>query len=541
MSAKKKCRQYLVEYLKFGFIASPLNVQLPFCLMCEKTFSNEAMKPSRLKDHLSKIHSDKLEKPLSFFQALEAKIEKRSTVNSLFKKQTSGLDTGLVASYKVSLLIAKNNKHSIGETLILPALKEIIDTMQGEGTSNKVIKSISLSNDTVSKKIDEMADDIENKLINYLRENNFSLQIDESTVSDNKAILLAYVRFINECKEIVEKVLFATSLIIDTKGSSIFQAVEEYFTRKNVPLTNIIACATDCAPSMTGRHVGFIAHLKKAVPGIICVHCVIHRQHLAAKYLSDVLHETLQFAIKAVNKIKVSSLNDRMFRELCHDNDEDFERLLLYIAVRWLSKGKCLCRFFALFDSIIEFLDKIDPVLKDNLKRKIEIGYLTDIFEKMNEVNLKLQGNKMNFIKAKRIISSLIFKFDLYRTNMNRQELSQFPNLKSCSDANGVIPEDKIQIFSDHILQLEKDMNSIFQDLLELQICNLILDQFSFESVKDLELHLQMELTILNTTMRHNLFLSRSVTSLSVSCLKTLIHNYGNKLNCCFSLSRQRI
>jgi len=183
-----------------------------------------------------------------------------------------------------------------------------------------------------------------------------------------------------------------------------------------------------------------------------------------------------------------------MFRELCHDNDEDFERLLLHTTVRWLSKGKYLGRFFALFDSIIEFLDKIDPVLKENLKqRKIEIGYLTDIFEKMNEVNLKLQGNKMNFIKAKGIISSFIFKLDLYRTNINRQELIQFPNLKSCSDANGLIPEDKILIFTDHILQLKKDMKSRFQDLLELQICNWILDPFSFESVEDLEPHLQME------------------------------------------------
>jgi len=59
-----------------------------------------------------------------------------------------------------------------------------------------MIKSIPLSNDIVSKRIDEMADDIENKLINYLRENNFALQIDESTVTDNKAILLAYVMLI---------------------------------------------------------------------------------------------------------------------------------------------------------------------------------------------------------------------------------------------------------------------------------------------------------------------------------------------------------
>jgi hypothetical protein len=77
--------------------------------------------------------------------------------------------------------------------------------------------------------------------------------------------------------------LFDTSLITDTKESLIFQTVEEYFTRKNVLLTNIIACAMDGAPSMTGHHVGFIAHLKKATPDIICVHCVIHRQHLTSR------------------------------------------------------------------------------------------------------------------------------------------------------------------------------------------------------------------------------------------------------------------
>lgn len=52
---------------------------------------------------------------------------------------------------------------------------------------------------------------------------------------------------------------------------------------------------------------------------------------------------------------------------------------------------------------------------------------------------------------------------------------------------NGVIPVNKIQIFTDHLLQLKKDMKSRFQDLLELQIPNWILDPFSFESVEDLE------------------------------------------------------
>ncbi|KAF0702067.1 protein ZBED8-like, partial [Aphis craccivora] len=48
-----------IEYLKFGFILSPTNEKLHLCLICEKIFSDEAMKPSRIKDDFIKKHQDK--------------------------------------------------------------------------------------------------------------------------------------------------------------------------------------------------------------------------------------------------------------------------------------------------------------------------------------------------------------------------------------------------------------------------------------------------------------------------------------------------
>jgi hypothetical protein len=337
-----------------------------------------------------------------------------------------------------------------------------------------------------------MATDVESKLTNLLKKSKFALQIDESTVIDNKAILLAYVRFINEQKEITEEMLFARTLITDTKGSSIFKVVQDYFEEKEIPLTNVSACATDGAPAMSGRHAGFLAHLNKEVPEVITIHCVIHRQHLAAKKLSGVLHETLQLVITGVNKIKANSLNNRLFRQLCHENDEDIERLLVHTAVRWLSKGNCLRRFFELFDTVTEFLDTSDPVLSENLKqRKLELAYLTDIFEKLNEVNIRLQGNKMNLIKAKGIILSFIAKFDIHKVNIGRKELIQFPTLKKCSVSDNEtpeLPEDKILIFTGHLDQLTTDMESRFEDLTKLQIPDWILDPFSFEAVDKLAL-----------------------------------------------------
>lgn len=98
MSENKKCRKYSIEYLKFGFIASPTNEKLPLCLICEKTFSNEAMKPSKMKEHFMKKHSDKGNKNILYFTDLKNKFEKRKTMAGLFNQTHLNNDKGLLTS-----------------------------------------------------------------------------------------------------------------------------------------------------------------------------------------------------------------------------------------------------------------------------------------------------------------------------------------------------------------------------------------------------------------------------------------------------------
>ena len=133
------------------------------------------------------------------------------------------------------------------------------------------------------------------------------------------------------------------------------------FPEKSIPLTNIISCATDGAPSMVGRHCGFLSYLKNAVPKVLTVHCVIHQRHLVAKNLSEKLHESLSTVITAVNKIKANALNSWLFHQLCIENDEDFQCLLLHTEVRWLLKGNCFKRFYTLFNSVLDFFSRIQP------------------------------------------------------------------------------------------------------------------------------------------------------------------------------------
>ena len=98
-----------------------------------------------------------------------------------------------------------------------------------------------------------------------------------------------------------------------------------FFNEKEIPLTNIVSCATDGAPSMLSRYRGFIKYLKEAVPGVLTVHCVIHRQNQVAKNISGRLHHSLSTVIRTVNTIKARALNSKLFRQLCAEKNEEFE------------------------------------------------------------------------------------------------------------------------------------------------------------------------------------------------------------------------
>ena len=189
---------------------------------------------------------------------------------------------------------------------------------------------------------------------------------------------------------------------------------------------------------MVSRHCGFLNYLKKAVPKVLTVHCVIHRQHLVAKNLSEMQHESLATVITAVNKIKANARSSRLFHQLCIENDEDFQCLLLHTEVRWLLKGNCLKRFYTL-----PLFQESSPKLYDELKSsKTDIAYLTEMFSKFNEVNLQLQGDETSLIKAKSALSAFLSKLQLYSRNLGRSEFRQFPCLSVLEKKIGVKDDD---------------------------------------------------------------------------------------------------
>ena len=79
-------------------------------------------------------------------------------------------------------------------------------------------------------------------------------------------------------------------------------------TDNDIPLNNLISVAADGAPNMMGSNKGVLKLLKDNQPEMMTVHCIIHRENLAASTLSPELNESLKKVIKVVNLIQ--KLND---------------------------------------------------------------------------------------------------------------------------------------------------------------------------------------------------------------------------------------
>ena len=88
-----------------------------------------------------------------------------------------------------------------------------------------------LSYDAGWQRIDEMSFDILKQLTEIYFVSKYSLQIDDSTLSNSKSMQLSYVRFIHNMQA-QEQMLFVISLPADTRASTVFNAVERFYEEK---------------------------------------------------------------------------------------------------------------------------------------------------------------------------------------------------------------------------------------------------------------------------------------------------------------------
>ena len=227
-------RSYDDTYLKMEFTWNEDEKDLhPRCVICYEQLANESMHPNKLLRHVETKHPELKHKPLDFFKKMLANLK---TGQRVLQRYTNVNEKSLYVSYLINLRIVKAGKaHIIGETLVL-AIKDIVTVFFGD-KSEKEIKSILISNNTVTYRIDEMSQWVENRIIERVIESSFfSLQLNESTDVQGLCQLLVFVRYVwnSEPREnmLCEPISRSTS-------KEIFYTVDTYIRTKGLLDINV--------------------------------------------------------------------------------------------------------------------------------------------------------------------------------------------------------------------------------------------------------------------------------------------------------------
>ena len=172
-----------------------------------------------------------------------------------------------LASFKVAHRIAKCKKlYTIAEELILPAIIDLVSTMLGDSVAQE-LKIIPLSNKNLCRRIEKIADDINDQIVTNMYGNEFSLQLDEATIStyNTDANLICYAPFIDKNNDIVEDLLFCKPILFSCKAHDLFAIVNNFFEENNVDWKCVGLC-TDGAHAMSVCFSGLRALVQGVAP-----------------------------------------------------------------------------------------------------------------------------------------------------------------------------------------------------------------------------------------------------------------------------------
>ncbi|KAG6924497.1 zinc finger BED-type containing 8 [Chelydra serpentina] len=298
----------------------------------------------------------------------------------------------------------------------------------GEEAAKK-LNDISVSNDTLSKRINEISQNINEQVVDEIKKSSlFAIQLDELTDVTLCSQLLVFARYMVE-GDFKDEFLLCKTLDTTTKAQDVMEIFNNLFEVHGLDWANLVGVTTDGAPTMLGSRSGFQTLVKKCAPMVTGVHCFIHREALVSKTLPDQLNAIFKGLVKVVNYIKSSALNTTLFKRFCQDMSSDFDVLLFYTSVWWLSSGNILNRVFQLREELDLFLQAQgkEEFLNVLMQSNLEFAYLVDIFGILNKLNLRLQGKGANLFSHQSIIKAFLDKFELWIIRVEGNNLVQFP------------------------------------------------------------------------------------------------------------------
>ncbi|XP_065681502.1 general transcription factor II-I repeat domain-containing protein 2A-like [Hydra vulgaris] len=451
----------------------------PMCLICNIELAHN--KTCNVKRHYETKHKQFSEEYPLCSNYRKNKIELLKTKNKNQQLNISSYSQESINTTEASFVIVWNiarGKHPYTDgEFVKQNISDVLSVLDPSNSKiQRLVSQIPISRHTTERRISEISIDVEQQLLNDLKNcEAFSLAVDESTDIQDKPQMAVFVRYVTSDVIVKEELLDLVELKDTTRGVDIKEALDKALLKANVPINKLVSVATDGASAMAGKHLGLIGLLKSdpKYPEFIPIHCVVHREHLAAKHFNFPI--VFKSVLKIVNYIRANAKNHRQFRNFINELDlaDEPSDVSFFCSVRWLSSSDVFYRFVELLEPIKCFLIEKEKTFEilDDINFVQDLLFLTDIMQHLKSLNLFLQGKEKNISDLAQTIFSFQKKIILFQKDLSLKKFNHFPQMKKMITSNPSIQydDDKIESYLDKLKDLQKDFQKRFKDLHELK------------------------------------------------------------------------
>lgn len=356
-----------------------------FCDICSKDYTcgtSELLKHQKSKKHIEKAAVVKTRQTLLQMKSLTTKSTETKVKTNEIK----------IASYVAEHNLPINNvDHLVGLIKSLHLDEDVIKKMSCNRTKCTAI----ITNVTGAYGQEEV--------INIIKEEKFSLIIDESTDRSSVKHLALVVRYMFK-NRICDSFLTLIP-VAEANAQNMYNLIVDFFHSHNIPYkNNLIAFAADGASTMMGKNHSVSVLLKNDVPHMFILKCICHSVALCASQACKKLPDRLEVLVKNLySHMNHSFKRLNEFKDFQLFTETKIHKLLYAFDVRWLSLQLAVDRVLEQWNALLlyfrsQHLEKKDRTVEalhaelENKTNKIYLTFLSFVLPIFNKLNKEFQS-----------------------------------------------------------------------------------------------------------------------------------------------------
>lgn len=311
------------------------------------------------------------------------------------------------AEIRIAAFIAEHNIAIRSSDHVVELIKAVCpDSAVSRKLSCDRTKCTALINNVIGKTSFE-------EIVAHMRENKFSILIDESTDRSSKKHLAVVVRTCLNLLDVRDEFLCLLP-VSDGTAQGLYTLIKSFFEQNGIPYkSNMIGFAADGTNTMMGAHNSVQSFLKKDIPNLFIMKCICHSLALCASAAAEKLPNEVEGLVRNIyTYLQYSSKRQNELKEFQKFTDLKPHKILRPCQTRWLSLLACVDRMLEQYSALKlyfqgEYLidsnaEEIYDQLSDPLN-KLYLQFLSYALPILTDLNLEFQSDnpKVQYIYSK--------------------------------------------------------------------------------------------------------------------------------------------